>query len=184
MIGVKLPGPASRFFGHAAALLLAAMLAGCSGANQEDVTCPSSAIAPDLDAVAIFVPGASPNAAGSAGVQAAGKIFNVSQKCEREKGGIVVNILITINAVRLEPRIQRAEFVYFVAVVDSARNILNEQRFTLGAQFTSQDYRQYGEQISVHLPLEHVSSGDGYAIVVGFQLTPEQLEFNRTHKPS
>jgi hypothetical protein len=183
MIGVKLPGPASRIFGHAAALLLAAMLAGCSSSSEE-LTCPSSAVAPDLDAVAIFVPGVSPNAGGSAGVQAAGKIFNVSQKCEREKGGILINALITINAVRLEPQIQRAEFVYFVAVVDSARNILSEQRFTLGAQFTSQDFRQYGEQISVHLPLDHVSSGDGYAIVVGFQLTPEQLEFNRTHKPS
>src|ERR1700689_211323 len=120
MIGVKLPGPASRFFGHASALLLAAMLAGCSGANQEDVTCPSSAIAPDLAAVAIFAPGAPPNAAGSAGVEAAGKIFNVSQKCEREKGGILVNTLITINGGRWERRIRGAEFGYCVPVVGSA----------------------------------------------------------------
>src|SRR5271154_2019881 len=119
MIGVKLPGPASRFFGHASALVLAAMLAGCSSSSEE-LTCPSSAVAPDLDAVAIFIPGASPNAAGSAGGHGAGKIFNVSQKCESEKGGILINALIPINTVRVEPQIQRAEFVYFVAVVDSA----------------------------------------------------------------
>ncbi len=103
-------------------------------------------------------------------------------QCEKEKGGILINAIITINAVRVAPQVSRAEYVYFVAVVDSTRNILNEQRFTLDAQFTNQDFRQYVEKISVHLPLQHVSAGDGYAIIVGFQLTPEQLEFNRAHK--
>jgi len=178
MIGLQFPGLVSRLEACMAVLALAAMLAGCSG-TSEDLTCPAAATAPDLDAVAIFAPGASTDAAN---VQAAGKIFNVSRQCENEKGGILVNALITVDAVRVAPQVSRAEYVYFVAVVDSTRTILNEQRFTLDAQFTSQDFRQYVEKISVHLPLQHVSSGDAYAIIVGFQLTPEQLEFNRAHK--
>jgi hypothetical protein len=180
MIGSQLPGPVSRFSGRVAVFALAALLAGCFGGGPaEELTCPAAGPAPDLDAVAIFPPGAPADAAN---IQAAGKIFSVSRQCEKEKGGILINAVISINAVRLAPQVQRAEYVYFVAVVDSARNILNEQRFTLGAQFSSQDFRQYVEQISVHLPLAHVSSGDGYAIIVGFQLTPDQLDFNRTHK--
>ena len=151
-----------------AAIALAAMLAGCSGSSEE-LTCPASAVTPDLDTVAIFAPGASADATN---VQAAGKIFSIDRQCEKEKGGILVNTIITINAVRVEPKVSRAEYVYFVAVVDSTRNILNEQRFTLDAQFTNQDFRQYVEKISVHLPLAHVSAGDGYAIIVGFQLCP------------
>ncbi len=178
MIGLQFPGLVSRLEACMAVLALAAMLAGCSGSSEE-LTCPSAAITPDLDAVAIFAPGAS---ADDTNVQAAGKIFDVSRECKNEKGGILINTLITINAVRLAPQVSRAEYVYFVAVVDSTRNILNEQRFTLGAQFTSQNFRQYVEKISVHLPLQHVSTGGNYAIVVGFQLLPEQLEFNRTHK--
>lgn len=178
MIGSQFPGLVSRLEACMAVLALAAMLAGCSG-SPEEFTCPSAAIAPDVDAVAIFAPGAS---ADDANVQAAGKIFDVSRECKNEKGGILINTLITINAVRLAPQVSRAEYVYFVAVVDSSRNILNEQRFTLDAQFTSQNFRQYVEKISVHLPLQHVSTGGNYAIVVGFQLLPEQLEFNRTHK--
>jgi hypothetical protein len=178
MIGLQLPGLISRLEGRIAVLALAAALAGCSG-NKEELTCPAGAVTPDLDAVAIFAPGAT---ADNANIQAAGKIFAITRQCEREKSGILINAVITINAIRLAPQVQRAEFVYFVAVVDSARNILNEQRFTLGAQFGSQDFHQYTEKISVHLPLEHVSSGDGYAVITGFQLSPEQLEFNRAHK--
>ncbi|MGO9787411.1 MAG: hypothetical protein ACLPL5_11485 [Stellaceae bacterium] len=178
MIGLQFRGLVSRLSACMAALALAAMLAGCSGSSEE-LTCPAAAPAPDLDAVAIFAPGAGTD---NASIQAAGKIFDVSRQCEQEKGGILINSLITVNAIRLAPQVSRAEYVYFVAVVDSTRNILNEQRFTLDAQFGNQDFRTYVEKISVHLPLQHVSAGDGYAIIVGFQLTPEQLEFNRAHK--
>lgn len=178
MIGLQFPGLVSRLMACTAVLALAATLAGCS-APTEDLTCPSAATAPDLDAVAIFAPGAGTD---SANIQAAGKIFDVSRACEKEKGGILINAIITINAVRVAPQVSRAEYVYFVAVVDSSRAILNEQRFTLDAQFTNQDFRQYAEKISVHLPLQHISTGDAYAIIVGFQLTPEQLDFNRAHK--
>jgi hypothetical protein len=179
MIGVRLPGPAFGFFGSMAVIALALTLAGCSGKSAEEVTCPAAAIAPDLDAVAIFPPG---SAADPATLQAAGKIFSINSQCNGEKGGIVVNTSIVFNMVRQSPNVQRVEYVYFVAVIDSARNILNEQRFTLAADFGSASFRQYVEKISVHLPLDHVSSGDGYTVVTGFQLTPDQLDFNRTHK--
>jgi hypothetical protein len=178
MIGLQLPGPISRFKGAMAVIVLAAALAGCT-ASSEVLTCPAAAIAPDLDAVAIFAPGVSPTADN---IQVAGKIFAINRQCESEKGGILIKTVINFNAVRLVPQVQRAEFVYFVAVVDTARNILNEQRFTFDAQFGSQDFRQYSEQITVHLPIAHVSSGDGFAVITGFQLTPEQLEFSRAHK--
>jgi hypothetical protein len=179
MIGVRLPSPAFRFLGCLSVIALALTLAGCGGGSTEELTCPAAAVAPDLDAVAIFPPGSDSD---PANLQAAGKIFAITRQCESEKGGILINAVITINAVRQTPQVQRVEYVYFVAVIDSDRKILNEQRFTLAALFGSSDIRQYNEKISVHLPLDHVSSGDGYTVVTGFQLTPDQLDFNRTHR--
>jgi hypothetical protein len=178
MIGVNIPGPAFRFFGSMAAVALALTLAGCGGKAEETLTCPATAVAPDLDAVAIFPSG---TAADPNNLQAAGRIFSINAQCAREKGGILVNTTIVFNMARQASQVQRVEYVYFVAVIDSDRNILNEQRFTLTALFGNSDLRQYNEKISVHLPLDHVSSGDGYTVVAGFQLTPEQLDFNRTH---
>jgi hypothetical protein len=177
MIGVNIPGPAFRFLGSMAVLALALTLAGCGGKAEEEMTCPATAVAPDLDAVAIFPPGSAPD---PRNLQAAGKIFSINARCDREKGGILVNTAILFNMARQAPQVQRVEYVYFVAVIDSDRNILNEQRFTLTALFGNSDLRQYSERISVHLPLDHVSSGEGYTVVAGFQLTPEQLDFNRS----
>jgi hypothetical protein len=35
------------------------------------------------------------------------------------------------------------------------------------------------EKITTHLPLHSTAAGGSFTLIVGFQLTPEQLAFNR-----
>lgn len=162
----------------AAIIAPAMLLAGCSGGGPR-LTCPTAVIAPDLETVALLRPG------GSAvrDIQAAAKINAVANKCESENGGIDVNTQVDFVILRSSIDVKRSDFPYFVAVVDAQRNILNEEVFRLAQEYVPrQTSRGITEQITEHLPVKDVSTGGSYFIVVGFKLTPEQLDFNRKQK--
>jgi hypothetical protein len=178
MIGTMLSRPAPRRIAFSVLVACGLALAGCGG-SQEIMTCPNATIAPELDVQPQFAAGAPLD---PANVISAGKLLSVNRGCEREKGGIAVNLTIVFSAARARPNIQQTQISYFVAVVDSSNTILNEGHFTLPVSFT-QDFRTLTEKITVHLPLAHISNGDSYGAVVGFQLTPEQLDFNRRQNP-
>jgi hypothetical protein len=156
---------------------LALPLAGCFGkTSAENMTCPAASPVPDLQNIAIFGPGADRTVQN---VRVAGKIIAASQECDEEKGGILVKTVITFTAGRTSPQVPDAKFPYFVAVVDLNQTILNEQRFTVPIKFTGSNFATAEEKISVHLPLQRVSAGRNFAVIVGFLLSPEQRDFNR-----
>jgi len=68
-------------------------------------------------------------------------------------------------------------------VVDGASNILNEQRFGLVAHFVGNEtFVATTDNITVHLPVKRVAAGADYGIVAGFQLTPDQIQFNNAQQ--
>lgn len=75
---------------------------------------------------------------------------------------------------------------YFVTVVDRAHTILNKQIFTLNVGFPGNRTRVVVKDddppITVDIPLAEGTDGRGYGIIVGFQLTPEELEYNRRRR--
>jgi hypothetical protein len=48
--------------------------------------------------------------------------------------------------------------------------------FTPDAQIT-----KASDSVTVHIPLKNAQLGNVYTIVVGFQLTQSQLDYNRAH---
>ena len=77
--------------------------------------------------------------------------------------------------------IKDAAFPYFVALLDPDEHVLTEAGYQLPIQFLpGESYRRMpAEKITVHLPVTNQASGAAYTVVVGFQLTPNQIAFNR-----
>ena len=81
-------------------------------------------------------------------------------------------------------RSRAAEFDYFVAVADPQRNILAKEVFRVQFKFAPNEQRVGTvEEIEPRIPLKARADGVDYQIIVGFQLTPEEIEWNRTRKP-
>ena len=73
-----------------------------------------------------------------------------------------------------------ADYRYFVAIADAAGDILAKQEFDTTVAFPA-GQRRAGtvEELTQTIPLEDGATPADYQILVGFQLTPEQLDYNR-----
>ncbi|MCC9620744.1 hypothetical protein LPB41_03485 [Thalassospira sp. MA62] len=74
-----------------------------------------------------------------------------------------------------------ASFQYFVALRDPDGNFVQKNVFDVSMQF-DEDLnmaRFRDEQVSLTIPLENVDFGPEYEIYLGFQLTADQLDYNR-----
>lgn len=175
MIGVTRMAWATR--ATLAVAFLSVLLAACSGNSDTSQSCPGVLIMPELNSIAFFPPGAEHKVQN---VQLGGKMIATLRSCEVAKGSVAVNVTVQFTVARSSLEIRRIDLTYIVAVVDINRTILNEQRFTLPVVFTAnENFRPAVDKVTVHLPVKSVAAAGAYGILVGFQLTPEQLEFNR-----
>ncbi len=157
-------------------LLLA--LAGCFGSTESTgkLVCPTPLIAPDLDAAAQLRPGGS----GPDDVRFGVKLVSVNTSCSSEKIGLTADTRISFLAARTDPSVTHGDFAYFIAVADAQRNILNKKEYQMSVEFSPrQGQVRMSDQVAVGLPLRDLSAGGKYLIIVGLQLSQEQLDFNR-----
>jgi len=161
----------------------AAALAGCSffGSTREGQDCPLVLQAPSAETIAIFGPGGHQ----AKDVIAGGRIYSLKSTCAREKVGVVVDADIEFYAQRAALNINSVTLPYFVAVVDPQQHILTEESFQIALPFPAAEYYRQSspEHIAVHLPLTDRTQASAYTVVVGFQLTPDQIAFNRNAHP-
>jgi hypothetical protein len=152
-------------------------LAGCGGTQSVGkLSCPTPLIAPDLDAAADLRPGGS----GPGDVRFGVKLTSVNSNCSTEKVGLSADVRIDFVVARADPKVTRADFAYFVAVADAQRNILTKKQYKVDVEFSPRLGKlNVSDQVAVGLPLHDLSNGGKFLIIVGLQLTPEQLEFNR-----
>ena len=75
------------------------------------------------------------------------------------------------------------QFSFFVALTDPSENILAKEVFASPLEFRA-DQRRAGviEQIEQRFALKSGERAAQYAILVGFQLTKDQLDFNRKNR--
>jgi hypothetical protein len=181
MKGLDSAGRWNRCLAFVVALALPMVLGGCFGkTSAETATCPSGSAVPALAVAPQFGPGPgrTPN-----DVVAAARILAVKTACDEESNGIRVNVDVAFSVVRGTPSLQTTQFTYFVAVVDSQSNILNEKRFDLPVHFIgNESFKAQDDKITVHLPLKRVSEGQDFGILAGFQLTPDQIRFNNAQQ--
>ena len=152
-------------------------LAGCGGTKSiGKLVCPTPLIAPDLDAAVDLRPGGSAPSDVRFGV----KLTSVNSNCSTEKIGLTADLRIGFVIARTDAQVKRGDFAYFVAVADAQRNILTKKEYKVSVEFSPRLKQiNVSDQVAVGLPLHDLSNGGKYLIIVGLQLTPEQLDFNR-----
>ena len=163
-----------------ACFALLALAAGCGEfkSTKDTYTCPAATTVPDLQTIARLADTGKDDA-----VQTASRISAINSTCDKETAGVATYLSIEFAALRTGPQIKHADFPYFVAIADATGNILGKQEFTLGVDFPGEaPTLRTTEKVTAHLPLKNPQLGNVYTVIVGFQLSKNELDFNRTHQ--
>ncbi len=171
----------------AGALVAAALaLAGCDGSddpNRFPPACPASAILAD----AADITRTDGRGRDITDTVMDGRITGLQGTCRDspDRKALDASIRVGMDVGRGPAATGRTEKVpYFVAVERDGR-ILDKQVMTLDVAFPANTDRVHieGESIPLRFPTPKGVTGASYKILIGFQLTPEQLEANRTRGP-
>ena len=181
-------GPALRGRGlvrSGGALLVAALLVSVAGCNAFDdpPPCPRVSILKQTSLLTLYGEGP-----GRDDVDVAFKLAlrDVASDCDLDVddeagGGVAVTFALPIYATRgPAAETDRLSVPFFVALADPSRQIVAKEVFTAEIAFDADGASaQTVEEIEQWIPLGPGEIGAGYETLVGFQLTPEQLEDTR-----
>ncbi len=114
------------------------------------------------------------------------RITGVPARCAPGDPGVVqAAVRVGFNLTRGPANPAReVDLPYFLAISDGDK-IVEEKDFRLHAIFPSNidEVRADGSEVALAVPITKEHSAAAYTIYVGFRLTPEQLQRNRTQKP-
>ena len=167
-----------KFLGVFAAALLG--LNGCAvlEGDGEAAFCPPTAILDEPGELVRFKGGTAP---GPANVMFRTKMKSISGLCDFDEETIVMDLGIAMRALRGPANKEgKAEFVYFVAILQSDRKVLTRQEFPMLALFENQDTQiDFVESVTVTIPRRKGTAPTDYLVYLGFEMTPEELAYNR-----
>ena len=151
-----------------------------SGTSSPTVTCPEVTKVGDAVKLTRFVPGGH-DLTDVAFEAAVGKIGG---NCSAgDNGSLDVSLTVEFIASRgPADKTRKALFTYFVAIVDSAENILAREQFDTGVAFPGNQTRNAAtEELEENIPLGKGQQGNQFRVFIGFVLTPEEVAYNRAH---
>lgn len=161
----------------AAALL--SVLGGCAFLDEGSPNfCPSTAI---LDGPGELVRFASGSASGPGDVLFRTKMTSISGLCEVDDKGVDMELNVGIEVVRGPANANsEAQFAYFVAILDGDKNVLSRTKFPMIAKFQRQETDlKFADAVTVTIPKKKDMSSKDYIVYLGFEMTPEELAYNR-----
>ncbi len=169
-------------------LAAAAIVAACStGDNGPQYTCPAVSILADAASVTHFAAGAGRDLVD---VDFEARMFDVTSGCTYEgrpgdaSARMVVAVAPSIDVTRGPANTDRtAQFTYFVTVVDPGGAVQNKQEFPVTMQFEGNrsrlTFRDDNPPVIITLSAAPGAQPTAASIYLGFQLTAEDLRFNR-----
>lgn len=170
----------SRRAGPAAMLLAGLLLlAGCAGKPPAALPpCPDTGLMLGAAQLYDFKAGAEqtePNRIIAASIE------NYRGACRYENGQMDFELELDFSAWRgaQGTTLERGQFPYFIAVLDAEESVLQRQGFSTTVPFDKTGAGLKTEKHRLRLPLAEPKDAAGYKVVIGFQLTPEQLAYNR-----
>jgi hypothetical protein len=164
----------------AAAILLAAA-SSCAPA-KDDRACPSVEVVRNLNQLVQFQgTGRDPS-----DVLFVAQVNDVQSTCKYEKAGPVIDMTVILDADRgrAGARLPAADVTYFIAITDGKGNIITKRNFSLRINFDDKGHGSAVDELTQEIfsgPLKSVSD---HTIIVGFQLTPEQIDINERQRGS
>ena len=121
-------------------------------------------------------------------IQFEAEIFNFRGQCNYDEDGeqwkVDVELLVEISVERGPANPGRSiEFEYFVVLPGFEGKVGGKQIFAVKGKFDQRKRRLvYRDEVEVTIPLGNPIDVKGAEIVLGFQLTPDELEFNRARQ--
>lgn len=190
---------ASRMTGLAALLRLFPLVAllgvaGCAARPDPDdaqalltleaqaVACPPARLLADTAHITVMArPDPQATAAGIPDAYEADMV-SATTSCRRDKDrwAVSVRVRATAGAIGAAPR-RTVRLPVFVAMTEFSRRVLDKQVAEIPVTVDPRMPRVSVEQTieGISAPLTALHPGPGYEVLVGFQLTPEQLAANR-----
>jgi len=109
------------------------------------------------------------------------EIADLAGSCVYNEDSIDVDLQVQLIASRGPAATDdNAKFNYFVAVARTDKTILSRDAFDTVIELSGNQTRnQSVEQLEQTIPIAKGESGANLVIVVGFEMTPVELEFNR-----
>ena len=162
-------------------------LAACStliGEAEVPPECPQIVIVKDTSQLTVFQPGPGRDLTD---VLLDARIDRFGGECETDlepdnSGTVNVDLQLVFEATRGPANKTRAaNFSYYVAIGDRSGAILAKKVFDVGFEFEGNRNRVGGiEELTQEIPLRTGELGEDFEIFIGFQLSPEQLDYNHT----
>jgi hypothetical protein len=179
-------------------LLLAWPLAACETLGLSDPTphptlvdtgpiCPVTAVLSDAVTVTKLKPGTPPGPPNPANVAFTAEMSQAKLDCDydREQNRLTVDINFAVKATR-GPAAMGADpqLDFFVAVVDADNNILSKMVYHGQPVLSGRGSNVYTQNVdNFPVPLAMDKRPYDYEILTGFQLTPDELAYNRVPRP-
>ena len=159
------------------------VLAGCSPFDDDPPPCPKVSILKQTRLLTLYGEGPGRD---DADVAFELELRGVASDCnldvdDEAGGGVQVEFALPIFATRGPAAgTDRLSVPYFVALADPSRRIVAKEVFTADIAFDDDGASaQTVEEIEQWIPLGPGEIGVGYETLIGFQLTPVQLEESR-----
>ncbi|MFP3942485.1 MAG: hypothetical protein ACLFWF_01235 [Alphaproteobacteria bacterium] len=166
--------------GCAAVLCLAVLAGACSSNGTEEAkgpACPGVGVLAEASQLVQFTSSESE----VSDVVFRAEMVNAAASCELDDDFVDVALGVQVHAVRGAGKADIYPARYFVAVVDANERILARETFSLPITFEKgQQQAVLRDSVDeVHIPLESEGAGATYQVIVGFELTPDQVTYNR-----
>lgn len=176
--------PAVRRPLAAAAALLVAALAACSSDEKKPNVCPRVAALSEGGSLTRFAAGPGRDILD---IDFQAEIADLVSACEYPDRSGARTVVVQVAPVFVLSRgaantDRRASFTYFISVVRNEQ-ILSKQQFQVDSEFVGNRSRMVivddDPPITIDIPLAFRTAEYEYEIIVGFQLTPEELAYNQ-----
>jgi hypothetical protein len=161
--------------------LCAVTLAGCNSLHLSytDVKCPSTDITGQLGSVSRF----RGEGGNFADLTYHASLTGLKGECDLDDDGVTITMTVTVLAeIGPAAALRTADFPYFVAIVGTNNRIVAKRQFDDTLTFPANQRRAGAtDTITQRIPLKDPHNASDLHVFVGFQLTREELEYNRTH---
>ena len=161
-------------FAGAGLVLLAAGACSSDGAGDTTFLCPNVVVL--AEASSIILQGSGTGASYTA------HIAEATRECRLEGGTIFLDIKLWIKGERSDDTtMAELTLPYFVTSTERDRRVIQKLRYDRLLVFVKGASHAAGSEsiANIQIPIEQGKDSWNYEIVVGFQLTREQLEYNR-----
>ena len=171
----------STLLRRSAAIALAMLVGGCGlfSRGEKEPACPRAQIVAETASVTKFAGGGSQDLSA---IAFDGRLEGIEARCSYDKAGVNIELRLQVGATRgPADRTRRVDLDYFVAVMDPEGNIRAKEQFQAPFQFADERSRVSRiEELQQRIPLADRARGAGYQILAGFQLSAEELAYNRS----